>query len=58
MVGADRRRSVGPYLSSAVADGSAISLAKLDFKAGQKARVAVEEDKLRIVYDSELPDPK
>lgn len=43
----------GPYLSSAVAEASAISLAKLDFKVGQSARVTLEGDEDKIVYDSQ-----
>lgn len=49
---------LGPYLSSTVAEASAVSSAKHDFKVGQSACVIVEEDQDRIVYDSDIPGYK
>lgn len=44
--------TVGPYISFAVAEAAAISLAKMDFKVGRSARVTVEDKENRVVYDS------
>ena len=42
----------GPFPSMAAAENAAISLAKLDFKVGQLARVTVNDVPDRVVYDN------
>lgn len=43
---------LGPYVSAPAAEMAAITSAKLDFKAGQAARVTVETDRAHVVYES------
>ncbi len=52
----DGERS-GPFVSEKAAVDAAISRAKLDFRAGQTARVSVDEpeDGVPVVYDSSAP---
>ncbi len=52
----DASEQLGPYVSRQVATEAAIRSAKLDFKAGQHARVSLEEPEagVQFLYDSTL----